>query len=136
MKKKILITGVAGFIGSNLASMLCAQGYRVVGVDNLSFGLRSQVPDGVEFHKVDIRSKKFFSLCKGIDTIFHLAAKNCISDCQQDPLGTADSNIFGTINVFEAARTVRIRKVIYAETSAIYEGSSLFPTPESEEKPV
>ncbi|MBP7216977.1 MAG: NAD-dependent epimerase/dehydratase family protein, partial [Candidatus Omnitrophica bacterium] len=49
---------------------------------------------------------------------------------------TADSNISGTINVFEAARTVRIRKVIYAETSAIYEGSSLFPTPESEEKPV
>lgn len=134
-RMKILITGVAGFIGSNLAGRLLSEGYDVLGIDNLSYGLRENIPEGVEFHYVDIRSKDIYPLFKGVDTVFHLAAKNCIADCQADPVETAEINVSGTINVFEAARRAEVRKVIYAESSALYEGSSIYPTPESEVKP-
>jgi nucleoside-diphosphate-sugar epimerase len=134
--KNILITGVAGFIGSNLADRLLQEGgYRVVGIDNLTAGRIEQVPQGVEFYKMDIRSEEIYPLFNGVDSVFHLAAKNCISDCQKDPVETSDINVTGTVKVFEAARRACVRKVIYAESSALYEGSSLLPTPESEEKP-
>jgi len=132
---KILITGVAGFIGSNLAARLLKEGYEVVGIDNLAYGLRENVPDGVAFQKRDIRDRGINSLYEGVDAVFHLAAKNCISDCQADPIETADINVTGTINVFEAARRSGVGKILYAESSALYEGSILLPTPESAVQP-
>lgn len=132
---RILITGVAGFVGSNLACRLVKDGYQVVGVDDLSAGIVEQVPTEVDFHKVDIRSKKILPLMKGIDVVFHLAAKNCVSDCQLRPHETADVNILGSINVFEAAREAGVKRLIYAESSAIYEGTSTLPTPESDFTP-
>jgi len=132
---RILITGVAGFIGSNLASRLLTEDYEVVGIDNLAYGLKENIPEGVEFHYQDIRAKEIISLFEGVDTVFHLAAKNCIADCQNDPVETTEINVLGTVNVFEAAKRAGVRKVVYAESSALYEGSSLFPTPESEAKP-
>jgi UDP-glucose 4-epimerase len=134
-RRKILITGVAGFIGSNLPARLLAEGYEVLGIDNLAYGLRENVPEGVEFYHQDIRNRDIYPLFKGIDTVFHLAAKNCIADCQADPVETAEINVSGTVNVFEASRRTGVRKVIYAESSALYEGSIVFPTPESEVKP-
>lgn len=134
--QNILITGVAGFIGSNLADRLLKNGgYRVVGIDNLSYGVKEQIPGGVDFKQVDIRSNDLHQHFKDIDYVFHFAAKNSISDCQKDPSETADINIRGTINIFEAARKYPIKKIIYAESSAIYEGSEIFPTPESDEHP-
>jgi len=132
---RIAITGVAGFLGSNLAARLFKEGYQVAGIDNLSYGLRENVPDGVEFHKRDIRDRGIYGLFEGVDAVFHFAAKNCISDCQTDPIETADINVTGTINVFEAARRAGVRKIIYAESSALYEGSGLLPTPESAVQP-
>lgn len=132
---KVLITGVAGFIGSNLADRLLRRGYRVAGIDNLAYGVREQIPEGVEFHRADIRDNSIVSLFQGSDFVFHLAAKNCISDCQLDPVETADINVRGTVNVFEASRRAGVRKVIYAESSAMYEGSSIMPTGEDDVKP-
>jgi len=134
-KRKILITGVAGFIGSNLASRLLAEGYEVRGIDNLAYGLRENVPMEVGFHCLDIRDRRIIPLFDGVNTVFHLAAKNCIADCQADPVETAEINVSGTVNVFEAARRAGVRKVIYAESSALYEGCTVLPTPESEVKP-
>lgn len=128
--KKILITGVAGFIGSNLADMLLKNGYAVVGIDNLSYGIREQVPEGVEFHELDIRSRDIYPVFEGVDYVFHLAAKNCIADCQVDPIETSDINVTGTVNVFEAADRAKVKKVIYAESSAVYEGIKQLPAPE------
>jgi UDP-glucose 4-epimerase len=135
MKNKILITGVAGFIGSNLALKLSEKGYKVRGIDNLSYGKKEQIPKGVEFYKADIRSQEIYRIFKGMDFVFHLAAKNCINDCQDNPHETSDINITGSINVFNAAYKAGVRKVIYAESSAIYEGSTHFPTPETDESP-
>jgi len=137
----ILITGVAGFIGSNLAERLLndlrlrARNLRVIGIDNLSYGVKEQIPEGVEFYQLDIRSKEIYPLFEGVDYVFHLAAKNCISDCQAAPVEPADINVVGTVYVFEAARRAKVNIVIYAESSAMYEGITIFPTPETEVKP-
>jgi len=136
MDTKVLITGVAGFIGSNLADRLVKENkYKVIGIDNLSYGVKEQIPEGVQFHKIDIRDVKIYPFFNNVDYVFHFAAKNCISDCQLDPVETADINVHGTVNVFEAARRANVKKVIYAESSALYEGSSVLPTPETEVKP-
>ena len=132
---RVAITGVAGFIGANLAGKLVEAGVSVSGIDNLSYGLKENVPSGVEFHENDIRDSGLGELFKGADVVFHLAAKNCISDCQSDPVETASINVAGTVNVFEAARLAQVRKVIYAQSSALYEGISQFPTPESDVQP-
>jgi nucleoside-diphosphate-sugar epimerase len=131
----VVVTGVAGFIGSNLADRLLREGYRVVGIDNLAYGVREQIPDGVEFHHRDIRDPGLPELFRGAAAVFHLAAKNCISDCQLDPVETAAINVLGSVNVFEACRQGGVGKVVYAESSALYEGSRVLPTPEHEEAP-
>jgi nucleoside-diphosphate-sugar epimerase len=132
---KIAITGVAGFIGSNLADRLLALGHTVVGIDNLAYGPREQIPQGVDFHHADIRDRGLEQHLTGCDAVFHLAAKNCIADCQDDPVETADINVTGTVNVFDAARRAGVKRVIYAESSAVYEGSDVLPTPETEVAP-
>lgn len=135
MRKTIAITGVAGFIGSNLADRLLTEGHRVIGIDNFAYGVREQVPAAVELHEADIRSERMHELLDGVDVLFHLAAKNCIADCQADPVETSDINVTGTVNVFEAARRAGVGKIVYAESSALYEGSATMPTPESDVHP-
>jgi len=132
---KIVVTGVAGFIGSNLADRLLAEGYAVIGIDDLSSGPREQIPAGVDFRELDIRDPGLVEHLRGAGAIFHLAAKNCIADCQADPVETSDVNVTGTVRVFEAARRAGVERVIYAESSAVYEGSQSLPTPESESAP-
>src|SRR5690348_11251408 len=134
-KKKVLVTGVAGFIGSNLADRLISKGYEVSGIDNLSEGVLEQVPKAVAFKKMDVRSKDIKPLFKGVDVVFHLAAKTCVPECQEAPYETADNNVMGTLNVFDAAREAGVQKVIYVESSAIYEGSTKLPTPETDFAP-
>jgi len=131
-----LITGVAGFIGSNLAERLLADGHRVVGTDNLAYGVIEQVPSAVEFHQCDIRDPASYRWFDGVEVVFHLAAKNCIADCQVNPVETFDINVHGTAHVFEASRRARVRKVIHAESSALYEGMTSLPSVESETSPV
>ena len=132
---KIAITGVAGFIGSNLADRLLAEGHDVLGIDNLAYGLREQVPAGVRFVEMDIRNRAIGEALNGADAVYHLAAKNCIPDCEDDPVETASINVEGSVNVFEAARRANVPKMIYAETSALYEGSGKFPSVESNVAP-
>lgn len=128
MRKPILVTGVAGFLGSNLARMLLDCGYPVVGLDDLSSGLLEQVDPRVSFHRANVRDPAIRPLFDGVDAVFHLAAKNCLSDCQEHPVETADVNVRGTVNVLECARQAGVRKVIYADTSAEYEGVTEFPS--------
>lgn len=125
---RVLVTGCAGFIGSNLCRMLLDEGHKVVGIDNLSAGTLENVPDGVEFHELDIRTSDLAEVFSGAAAVFHLAAKNCLLDCMQNPLETADINVSGTVRVLEAARTSSVPKMIYADTSAEYEGVTDFPS--------
>lgn len=131
----MVVTGVAGFIGSHLAERLIAEGYAVVGLDDLSQGVVEQVPSAVEFHRADIRSSAIERVFEGAAAVFHLAAKNCIAECQRDPVATMAVNVVGTTNVLESAVRAGVSRVIYAETSALYEGVTRFPTPEDETAP-
>ena len=124
---RVLITGVAGFIGSNLAAGLLRAGYPVIGIDDLSAGTRENIPSDVEFHQRDIRDPEILPLFKNIDTVFHLAARNCLADCMAYPVETSAINVTGTVNVLEAARRAGVRKLIYADTSAEYEGIQELP---------
>src|SRR5882762_3598633 len=136
MGRRILITGVAGFIGSNLANYLLARGYSVVGIDNLSAGTIENVDSRVELHKLDIRDPAIYPIFHDVYGAFHLAAKCSLSDCLANPLEAASVNVVGTLNVLEAARRGQIRKLVYADTSAEYEGVNEFPTGESSVRPI
>jgi len=136
MQRCVLVTGVAGFVGSNLAKRLLDSGHEVKGIDNLSAGTLENLDARVDFHQADIRDPNIHSLFEGVDGVFHLAAKNCLSECLKDPLGAASANVLGTLNILEAARKARVRKVIYADTSAEYEGITEFPTNEKKIRPI
>ena len=132
---KILVTGVGGFIGSNLADRLIEEGHDVIGIDDFSYGVIEQVPKEVDFYQRDIRDDSIYPFFKGVDFVYHLASKSCLSDCQLAPVLTADISVTGTVNVFEAARKAGVKKVIYAESSSLYQESDVFPTPETELHP-
>ncbi len=125
---RVLITGVAGFIGSHLAARLLDEGDEVIGLDDLSAGLLENVDPRVIFQPGDIGSRGIYPLFDGVDAVVHLAAKNCLADCLQDPVETAEVNVAGTANVLEAARRAGVRKLVYADTSAEYEGVSELPS--------
>ena len=136
MKPRIIITGIAGFIGSNLAIKLLEKGYEVVGIDNLSYGIVEQIPSAAKFYNVDIRSEKISKIIRQDDIIFHLAAKNCISDCEIDPVDTISNNILGSMNLYHHAVKNNAQKFIYSDSSAVYEGNTNFPSKEEYPEPI
>jgi UDP-glucose 4-epimerase len=136
MSRRILITGVAGFVGSNLARHLLDRGYSVVGIDNLVAGTLENLDPRVDFHRLDIRAPEIYPLFHDVDGVFHLAAKCSLSDCLSHPLEAASVNVTGTLNVLEAVRRNKTRKLIYADTSAEYEGIHEFPTSENKVHPI
>ena len=101
----------------------------------MSYGVLEQVPKGVDFYQKDIRDKDIHKLFNDIDCVFHLAAKNSIIDCEENPSETEDINVNGTKNIFDTAIRKNIRKVIYAESSAVYEGTRNFPSSETDTAP-
>lgn len=122
--KNILVTGVAGMIGSHLLDRLLAREYNVVGIDNLSFGKHANIEHNAAnprftFHPADILDLDTLKdLAKDADCIVHLAAVKKIGEAES-ALATLKVNAKGTENVFEAARMWG-RKVVYASTSDVY----------------
>jgi UDP-glucose 4-epimerase len=136
MRQHVVVTGVAGFVGSNLAKRLLDRGHSVIGLDNLSAGTLDNVDDRVKFHNVDICTSEIYPLLEGADAVFHLAAKTSLVGCLNNPLEAANINVVGTLNVLEAARKAKVRKFVYADTSAEYEGIHVFPTSEERIRPI
>jgi nucleoside-diphosphate-sugar epimerase len=136
MKERILVTGGAGFIGSNLVRGLLEADYPVLVVDNLSAGTRENVPAAAQFRKADLRDENLVQHLEGIETVFHLAAKNCLADCAANPVETAQINVMGTANLLTAAVKAGVRHVIYSDTSAEYEGVLDFPSRVENVKPL
>lgn len=122
---KVLITGGAGFVGSQLGKHLHGLGHQVTLLDNMSFGhLDNLLLDGAPFGRFlckDIRDPELVDHFQGIDAVFHLAGIAALPVCQQDPLAAYDVNVSGVANVLEAARRAGVRRVIFSSTSAVYE---------------
>ncbi|HIP37666.1 MAG TPA: NAD-dependent epimerase/dehydratase family protein [Crocinitomix sp.] len=124
-KKKLVITGGAGFIGSAFISNFNSE-YEIFVIDNLSFGNKkfiSDVIDNQHFFKEDVRNsnaiKSIFKTVKP-HIVLHLAAVHFIPYCNEHPYESADINISGTINVLNACEDVGVEKIIFASTAAVY----------------
>lgn len=132
---KLLITGGAGFIGSNLAKRLVQDGHDVVVLDSLLRGnkLDKETYSKIEFIKGDVRDlQTVISASKNCDLIFHFAAVLGVDIVADNPVETMDVEVIGTRNVVEAAFTNNVKKIMYASTSGIY-GHSAFENVLTEE---
>lgn len=121
--KKVLVTGGAGFIGSHVADRLVEEGCEVHVLDDLSGGVRENVPGAATFHELDVRSDEVAALFERerFDALCHLAAQMDVRKSVADPKFDADVNVMGLLNLMEAARKTGLRKVAFASTGgAIY----------------
>ena len=131
--RTVCVTGGAGFIGSHVAAALVGAGHRVVIVDDLSSGRKANVPEGAQFHQLDIRSEEAAALMTqaGIEVLVHHAAQIDVRRSVADPRFDADVNIGGTLNLLEAGRKASLREVVFASTGgAIYGEQDYFPADE------
>ena len=134
MNKKVVVTGGAGFIGSNLVDALVAKGYEVHVIDNLSGGKKSNVNSQAVLHEVDIRDlEKISPVIAGAQYVFHLAAQPRVQYSIEQPVETNDHNVSGTINVLVAARDAKVEKVVYSASSSAYGDQDTMPLVETME---
>ncbi|MDC0443016.1 NAD-dependent epimerase/dehydratase family protein [Gammaproteobacteria bacterium] len=140
--KKWLITGVAGFIGSNLLQELLELNQWVVGADNFSTGKEENLEDvkkqvtkkqwsRFDFYKGDISKKSFCKLiCKDIDYVLHQAALGSVPRSLKDPLKTNNSNVTGFLSMLVAARDSNVKNFVYAASSSTYGDHKALPKKE------
>lgn len=133
-KRRILVSGGAGFIGSHLVEHLLREGADVTVLDDLSTGRRDNLPDHerLEFVRGDIADAGLVASCMpGHDAVVHLAAVASVQRSIQDPVGTHQVNSVGTLVLLEAARVAGVEQFVYASSAAVYGNSRHLPIQES-----
>jgi len=115
---KVLVTGGAGFIASHIVDFLLKKGYKVVIIDNLSSGKKEYLNKKAKFYKKDIITEDINSVFakEKPDIVIHAAAQVMLRESLKDPVHDAKTNIIGTINVLEACRNNKVKKIIYTST--------------------
>ena len=134
-----LVTGAAGFIGSHLVQKLLSLGQRVVGIDNFATGQRlnlsqvkASIPAGqwrdFQFLEGDIRDLATCQkACEGVDYLLHQAALGSVPRSIEDPITSHESNVTGFVNILVAARDRRLKRMVYASSSAVYGTEETLP---------
>ena len=132
--KKAIVTGGAGFIGSNLVDNLIEQGVEVIVLDNLSTGKKENINPKATFYNKDVSKITLldYDLFKGVDVVFHLAALARVQPSIEDPITFNKVNIDGTLNILWAAHKAGVKRVVYSASSSCYGNNENFPTPETE----
>jgi UDP-glucose 4-epimerase len=126
MEKRAIVTGGAGFIGSHIVQELVERGSQVIIVDNLSTGRLENIEPflkktSVKFVEGDVTDLAFLEdVFKGADYVFHQAAIASVQKSIEDPISSHNTNVTGTLNVLVAARNNKIKKVVFASSSAVY----------------
>jgi len=130
---KVLVTGGAGFIGSNLVRALLERGDDVRVLDNFSTGLRTNIDElDVEVVEGELRSyERVHNAVRGTEVVFHLGALGSVPRSVQDPLTSGAVNVEGTLNVMLAARDEGIRRAVFASSSSIYGNQPELPLQET-----
>ena len=125
---RILITGGAGFVGTNFINDLLNRGHNpkcISVIDNMEHGTYlPKVHDQIEnFHRVDIRNQYVETIIEEFkpDYVYHFAGLVSIYDCHEDPYEAVDNNILGSINVMNGCLKADVKRIIFSETSAVYE---------------
>jgi UDP-N-acetylglucosamine 4-epimerase len=133
VKSTILITGGAGFIGSNLCEYFLSKGYQVVCLDNFATGHRHNLKDFINnenFRLIegDIRNlEECQQAVQGVDYVLHQAALGSVPRSINDPITTNDVNVSGFLNMLVASRDVKVKRFIYAASSSTYGDSEGLP---------
>lgn len=131
----VLITGIAGFIGSSIARALVEEGAHVRGLDNLSSGSPANLEDirkKIDFRHADVLDHdEVNAAMKGVDYVFHEAAIPSVPKSVNDPVGTNGPNLDGTLIVLEAARQAGVKRLLYAASSAAYGDNPTLPKTET-----
>lgn len=132
---RYLVTGGAGFIGSNLVDEIVRRAHQVVVLDDLSAGKESNVAN--VRNKMDLRIGSITDLaelqsaCRGVDYVIHLAARTSVPRSIKDPVETNRVNIDGSLNVLVAARDAKVRRVVFAASSSAYGETPALPKVET-----
>jgi len=136
--KKIVVTGGAGFIGSNLVDALLVQGHEVHVIDNFSTGRREFLNSGAELHEVDLcdESVDLTSVFQGSQEVYHLAANADVRFGMTDTRRDINQNVIATLRVAQACATAGVEDVIFSSTGAVYGDSVEHPTPETAQFPI
>ena len=139
---KYMVTGGAGFIGSNLVDRLIKEGHEVAIVDNMSTGRKENINPNAEYIDADIFgctpdgaqsacTKKVRDAMQGVDTLFHLAALARVQPSIENPHMFNNTNVTGTLNLLWLAHQTGVRRVVYSGSSSAYGDAKILPTPET-----
>ncbi len=131
--RRVLVTGGAGFIGSNLVRALLERGDTVRVLDNFSTGNRANLVDAdVEVVEGELRSyERVHNAVRGVEVVFHLGELGSVPRSVQDPLTSSAVNVEGTLNVLLAARDEGVRRVVFASSSSVYGNQETLPLVET-----
>lgn len=135
MREKILVTGGAGFIGSNTTRLLCDMGCHVIVFDNLSTGYKKLIDTRAKFIEGDLRNKnEITKAVKGVDRVFHFAASSFIQVTIDDPIGCFQNNIMATVNLLEAMRKNEVKYLVNSSSASVYGEPEIIPVSEDSKK--
>jgi UDP-glucose 4-epimerase len=129
--KKALVTGGAGFIGSNLVDRLINDGIEVVILDDLSTGKKENIHSKAKWFNVSLQNLDSDSYFQGVDVVFHLAALARVQPSIEDPISFDTVNVGGTLKVLHYAYKAGVKRVVYSASSSCYGDTEIFPTPET-----
>jgi nucleoside-diphosphate-sugar epimerase len=136
MKRSYLVTGGAGFIGSNIVEELVRRGEKVRVIDNFITGRRENLEPflkNIELIEGDIRDLKLMeNVSKGVDFVIHQAAFRSVPKSVEDPTLCTETNVSGTLNVLMAAHKAGVKRVVYASSSSVYGNVTRFPQKEED----
>jgi nucleoside-diphosphate-sugar epimerase len=131
-RRRVLVTGAAGFIGSHLADALIERGVQVRALDNFSSGARENLNSAAELYVADVRNiDSVRPAMEGVDCVFHLAAMPRVMLSIERPVETDLVNVIGTLNVLIAAREAGVGRFIYAGSSSVYGEQPTMPLVET-----
>ena len=133
MSKKAVVTGGAGFIGSNLVDQLIANSWEVYIIDDMSTGAVENINPAASCWNQDISTVDIDELThfmKGVDVVFHLAALARVQPSIENPIPYNEVNIKGTLNILLAAHRGGVKRVVYSASSSAYGETKILPTPE------
>jgi len=120
LNKKCIVTGGAGFIGSHIVDRLIKDGHEVHIIDDLSTGKKENINPKAHFHQRDLSVWNYLDLFEGVDLVFHLACLARVQPSIEEPHLYHDKNVNGLVNVLEACRIHKVKRLVFSSSSSVY----------------